>query len=114
MLAESPGGCSTLLAALADLESPPTAVLIDGAIDEALNWQRALEKQYRPTVRVCNISGVANLPPALAKGARPESGAVAWVCRGTQCLPSIALLAELERELASSSAGPTAGPTIAT
>src|SRR4029077_3321931 len=40
MLAESPGGCSTLLAALADLESPPAAVLIDGAIDEATNWQR--------------------------------------------------------------------------
>ncbi len=48
MLAESPGGCSTLLAALADLESPPTAVLIDGEPDEALSWQRALEKRYRP------------------------------------------------------------------
>ena len=43
MLADSPGGCSTLLGALADLQVPPTVVLIDGAAGEALEWQRALE-----------------------------------------------------------------------
>ncbi len=102
MLAESPGGCSTLLGALADLQAPPTAVLIDGAAGEALEWQRALEKDYRPSVRVFNIAGVSPLPPALAKGTRPADGAVAWVCKGTHCLPAVATLAELARELASS------------
>jgi uncharacterized protein YyaL (SSP411 family) len=58
-----------------------------------------LEKQYRPTVRVFNVAGVAALPPAVAKGERPTTGAVAWVCHGTRCLPPIATLAELEREL---------------
>ena len=113
MLADSPGGCSTLLAALADLESPPTAVIIDGDGEQARSWQRALESSYRPSVRVFNVAGVAPLPQVLAKGAPPAKGAIAWVCRGTQCLPPIATLAELEREIASSSAGPTAGPTIA-
>ena len=96
MLAESPGGCSTLLAALADLTSPPSVVLVDGAPDEALAWQRALEAQYRPAVNVFNIAGISPLPPALAKGARPAAGAVAWVCRGTHCLPAITTLAALE------------------
>ena len=64
-------------------------------------WQRALETHYRPTVQVYNIAGVASLPPALAKGPRPATAAVAWVCRGTHCLPAIGTLAELERELAS-------------
>ena len=100
MLEESPGGCSTLLTALAELESPAAAVLIDGDVEEALAWQRSLEARYLPSVRVFTIAGVADLPPALAKGARPANGAVAWVCRGTQCLPAITTLAELERELA--------------
>ncbi len=99
MLADSPGGCSTLLTALADLEAPPTAVLIDGAIDEARSWQRALEAKYRPSARIFNIAGVAPLPPALAKGERPREGAIAWVCRGTHCLPPVVSLTELEREL---------------
>ncbi len=100
MLDASPSGCSTLLTALAELESPPAAVLIDGDVEEALAWQRSLEARYLPSVRIFNIAGVADLPPALAKGARPANGAVAWVCRGTQCLPAITTLAELERELA--------------
>ena len=112
-LAESPGGCSTLLAALADLESPPTSVLIDGDLDDALAWQRALELQFRPSVRVYNIAGVTQLPPALAKGARPPDGAVAWVCRGTHCLPAVVTVAELERELAASGPGATGPSPIA-
>ena len=106
MLGESPGGCSTLLAALADLESPPAAVIIDGYVDEARVWQQALEAHYRPSVRVFNIAGVAHPPSALRKGPRPAKDAVAWVCRGTHCLPSIDNLAELESVLASSGAAP--------
>ncbi len=34
-----------------------------------------------------------------AKGPVPTSGAVAWVCRGTQCLPPVHTLAEVERLL---------------
>ena len=76
-------------------------MLIDGNAEEAGAWQRALETRYRPTVQVYNIAGVVSLPPALAKGPRPATGAAAWVCSGTHCLPAIGTLAELERELAS-------------
>ena len=103
-LTDSPGGCSTLLAALSALEVPPTVVLLDGAADEAQEWQRALEGQYRPAVRVFNIAGVANPPAAMIKGARPATGAVAWVCRATHCLPPIASLDDLEHALGSSDA----------
>jgi len=113
MLAESPGGCSTLLAALADLEAPPTAVLVDGVPEAAQAWQRALEAQFCPAVRVFNIAAVTSLPPALAKGARPTEGAVAWVCRGTHCLPPIATLEALERELVSSGAERASPPSQA-
>ena len=111
MLVDSPGACSTLLGALADLESPPTAVIVDGAVEEARAWQQALEKRYRPTVRVCNIAGVTDPPPVMVKGARPASGAVAWVCRGTHCLPPIASLDGLEIELAPSPEGARTPPS---
>jgi uncharacterized protein YyaL (SSP411 family) len=101
MLAESPFGWSTMLGALADLQSPTTVVLIDGDVQAAGAWQRALEARYRPTVQVYNIAGVVSLPAALAKGRRPATGAVAWICRGTHCLPAVVELAALERELAS-------------
>ncbi len=111
MLVDSPGGCSTLLGALADLESPPTSVVIDGAVEEARAWQQALEMRYRPTVQVYNIAGVTDPPPAMVKGARPATGAVAWVCRGTRCLPPIATFDGLELELASSPDGASTSPS---
>ncbi|MEO8344272.1 MAG: thioredoxin domain-containing protein [Betaproteobacteria bacterium] len=111
ILEESHGGCSTLLGALAELEAPPTVVIIDGAIEDAFAWQQALERRYQPTARVFNIAGVESPPAAMVKGARPGSGAVAWVCRGTHCLPPIALLEELERELASSPEGGRTPPS---
>ncbi|MDH5244883.1 MAG: thioredoxin domain-containing protein [Betaproteobacteria bacterium] len=98
-LAQSPGGCASLLAALAALKEPPTSVLLAGDREVCLAWQRSLERTLRPTVRVFNVAGVA-LPSGLAKGPTPAAGAVAWVCRGTQCLPAIDDLALLEAGLA--------------
>jgi len=99
-LAESPGGYSTLLQAHADLEAPPAVVLVGGDEAEASRWQRALETRYRPAARIFNVAGVPSLPPALAKGATPAGGAVAWVCRGMTCLPPMTSLAAVEHELA--------------
>ena len=36
----------------------------------------------------------------LVKGKRPPAGAVAWVCRGMQCLPPIAEYAGIDAALA--------------
>ena len=100
-LAQAPSGFSTLLTALEDLEAPPTAVLLAGDAHDAHAWHEALERHYRPNVHVFDLASLAWPPPALVKGKKPEHGAVAWICKGTSCLPPIASLAEVQRELAS-------------
>jgi uncharacterized protein YyaL (SSP411 family) len=90
-----------LLTALEDLEAPPTSVVLAGDRDEAAAWHRALERRYRPNVRVFNLAPEDRPPSAMVKGKRPASGAVAWVCEGTACLPPIASLDGIERALAS-------------
>ena len=98
-LAQSPGGFSTLLAALEEMMVPPATVLLAGDRHVCRSWQRALERTLRPPVRIFNVAGIA-LAPELARGPVPTEGAVAWICRGTQCLPPLASLREVERELA--------------
>ncbi|HYR01219.1 MAG TPA: thioredoxin domain-containing protein [Casimicrobiaceae bacterium] len=94
-LAESPRGCASLLAALEDALSPPSSVLLAGDAPTCLEWQRALEGKLRPGVRTFDLAG-RDVPAAMARGAPPDSGAVAWVCRGTQCHPPARSLAEIE------------------
>jgi uncharacterized protein YyaL (SSP411 family) len=93
-LAHSPRGFSTLLAALGDVLVPPSIVVLAGDAPTCREWQRALERGLRPGVLVVDVSAGAP-PPALVKGAAPPAGARAWVCRGAQCLPPVAALADL-------------------
>jgi uncharacterized protein YyaL (SSP411 family) len=73
-------------------------VLLAGSEDTCAEWQRTLERQYRPRVRVFNVGGTT-LPAALAKARVPASGAAAWICMGTQCLPPVMALEEAARAL---------------
>ena len=73
--------------------------LIDSVYQHVLAWHEALERQYRPNVRVFDISALDWPPQSLVKGKKPEQGAVAWICKGTSCLPPIASLAETQRLL---------------
>jgi uncharacterized protein YyaL (SSP411 family) len=98
-LRESPRGCATLVMALEDSLSPPTSVLLAGEAADCADWQRRLERVLRPGVRLFNIAG-ADLPATLTKGPVPASGAAAWVCQGTQCLPPVHSLVEIEHILA--------------
>ena len=98
-LAESPGGCSTLLCALEDALAPPASVLLAGDPAECAAWQRALEADYRPTTRVLNLAGAGEIPGALVKGPATAGRATAWVCQGTRCLPPVLALPELLRLL---------------
>ena len=99
-LAESPGGYSSLLVALTSLESPPATVLLSGEPETCAAWKRGLEARYRPDVFAIDLSRVADLPAALVKGVVPRSGAVAWVCRGSVCLPPLTALNAVEATLA--------------
>ncbi len=96
---EAPGGYATLLAALGELTSPPTTILLGGDAAVCADWQRELERTYRPTTRVFGTAGLA-LPAELRKGEPPAAGATAWVCRGTHCLPGVSSLDALRALLA--------------
>ncbi len=100
VLRESPRGCATLLMALEDAVSPPASVLLAGDVAVCADWQSGLEHTLRPAVRIYNVAG-ADLPAALVKGPAPSGGAVAWVCRGTHCLPPVDTLDEVEQILSS-------------
>ncbi|HZQ62425.1 MAG TPA: thioredoxin domain-containing protein, partial [Casimicrobiaceae bacterium] len=88
---ESPGGYSTLVVAMEEVLVPPTTVQIAGDPEICAGWQRELEQSFRPSTRVFNTAR-ATLPAELVKGRAPERGAIAWVCRGTQCLPGVSSL----------------------
>jgi uncharacterized protein YyaL (SSP411 family) len=98
-LARSPGGFSTLLEALEDTLEPPASVIVGGDPDVASRWARELARTYRPSVRVFAVGREA-LPAELAKGTPPAQGALAWLCRGTHCLPPLSSVAAVEAELA--------------
>ena len=97
-LAQSPGGYSTLLEALEDLTSPPTSVVIAGDAGVTAAWSRELDKRYRASTRVF-APGRDDVPAELARGALPANGALAWICRGTHCLPPVATFDELAEAL---------------
>ncbi len=98
-LGRAPGGYAVLEGALEDVLRPPSSVLLAGDPATCRQWHRALERTLRPSVRVLDIAGAA-APASLAKGPVPATGAVAWVCHGTRCLPPLGDLAAVERALA--------------
>jgi uncharacterized protein YyaL (SSP411 family) len=98
-LERSPGGYASLLVALEEALVPPSSVLLAGDPAVCAEWQRSLERTARPAARVFNVAGAA-VPGKLAKGRVPSGGGAAWICRGTECLPPVATLAEVERLLA--------------
>ena len=99
-IADAPAGFASMLVAIGDAESPATEVLLTGDAEACGHWQRDLERRYRPQLRVYNLAGIDRLPAALVKGPAPPTGARAWICRGTQCLPPVDALDALRAALA--------------
>ena len=95
----APRGFSTMIGALPAFRTPPTSVLLTGDTATTSQWHAALTRAPRPGVRVFNAGGL-DLPPELRKGSAGDR-AVAWICRGTACLPPVdryEAIAELARE----------------
>jgi hypothetical protein len=101
-VAHSPGGYATLLEAAHALEHPPTQVILAGA--SAADWRDRLRTRYRPHVEAYVVDA-SDAPPSVVKGPAPASGARAWVCRGTTCLPPVDASADLEALIAPAGGG---------
>jgi uncharacterized protein len=92
----------TLLDALEEQLDPPEIVIVRGTPRAAADWARTARLVYAPRRLVFDIPAEAEgLPPALAEKVAPESGARAWICRGTTCLPPVDSLSALTTALKS-------------
>ena len=89
-----------LLDALEEQLDPPEIVIVRGAPKRAADWARTARLVFAPRRLVFEIPAeAARLPPALAEKAVPETGARAWICRGTTCLPPVDSLSALTTTL---------------
>jgi uncharacterized protein YyaL (SSP411 family) len=96
-----PHGHTSLLMALDELGEPPTVVVLRGAEGDLAVWRAELDKLYDPRRFVLAVPTDATGLPAALADKRPQTGAVAYVCRGTTCSAPLATLGELVRSLKS-------------
>ncbi len=95
---QHPSAFATLCLALVEQLAAPATIILRGSGSEIAPWQARLAGRYAPSTLVLALAnGIAGLPPAMDKPARP--GVNAWVCRGVECLPPIQEPAVLERTL---------------
>jgi uncharacterized protein YyaL (SSP411 family) len=102
LVQRAPFAHCALLDALEEQLDPPEIVIVRGTGKRAAEWARTARLVYAPRRLVFEIpADAAGLPAALAEKSAPETGARAWICRGTTCLPPADSLAELTSALKS-------------
>ena len=100
-LAQYPDGCCGVLLALDEFLQPRTHVVLrvaDGA--EARAWDEAVAATADARTDLYRISSAANDLPGVLGAQAWQPGGVAFVCRGTNCLPPLGTPAELAAALA--------------
>ncbi len=99
-LQQGPYGHTGLLLALEEYLYPPETLIIRAG-DEMKAWQDGVSRDYAPRRLVlCIPDDAENLPGLLAER-RKQDGAVAYLCRGTSCLPPVTSVEQLRQQLAS-------------
>jgi uncharacterized protein len=109
-LVRNPSAFVSLVTALEEWLAPPRVVVLRGAPDDMLPWQRALAQKFRPDMIVLALhTGLQGMPTVLDKPASStDAGAIrvnAWVCQGVTCLPPISNIADLIQTLGSVNSG---------
>jgi len=99
-LGEQPTGMASLVFALEDALAPPTTVILRGEPSICADWQRELERAYRPRVATLDLSRESDLPGALSRPPAGGGAAMGWICTGTSCLPPIDSREAIEAALA--------------
>lgn len=90
-----PDACVTLLMALQEFLSPPEIIIIRGGAEEMNDWRKVIDKNYSPTRLIFRIPKDAKNLPNFLLEKKPQSGTVAYVCKGFECLAPINDLAKL-------------------
>jgi uncharacterized protein YyaL (SSP411 family) len=104
-LLKYPEGHASMLPALEDYLYPPQIVILRGAASAIQPWLRELNAVFAPRRWTLAVPADATgLPQAIASKPAKE-GALAYVCRGTQCTAPISSLDALLHELDDSVAG---------
>jgi uncharacterized protein YyaL (SSP411 family) len=96
---QGPYGHTGLLLALEEQLYPPETVIIR-ADGERREWQQSLALDYAPRRLAFCIPDDAQDLPGLLRERKPQGEAVGYICKGTSCLPPVASLEELKRQLA--------------
>ncbi|HRD66563.1 MAG TPA: thioredoxin domain-containing protein [Candidatus Competibacter sp.] len=95
-----PAACNTMLTALEEYLEPGQTVVLRGETMALEEWRDRCAKPYAPRRLTLPIPVGATLPAGLLTerqaGATPVT---AYVCGGSECLPPIAELSELEHQL---------------
>ena len=99
-LQQGPYGHTGLLLALEEYLYPPETLIIRAG-DEMKVWQDGVSRGYAPRrLAFCIPDDAENLPGLLAER-RKHNGDVAYLCRGTSCLPPVTSVEQLRQQLAS-------------
>jgi hypothetical protein len=94
-----PHAHASLLLALDEFTEPPAVIVLRGPEADLAVWRAELDKLFDPRRAVFAIPSAAEgLPSALADK-RPQTGTVAYLCRGTTCSAPLRSLGELVRAL---------------
>jgi len=94
-----PAGFGAMAIALDEQLAPPRTLILRGRGAALGAWHTELARAAPPDAMVLAVpDGLAGLPPALDKPARPEP-VNGWLCRGVTCLAPVADLVDLKNSL---------------
>ncbi len=88
-LTELPHACCTLLLALDEYLDPPTHIVLHAQDDEAARWRDALAQIGPSRTDIYTIAPSDTPLPGTLDAQVHGAGGIAYVCRGTQCLPPV-------------------------
>ncbi len=95
-LTQYPSAHSSLLITLQEYLKPLEIIILRGQPVELSLWQDALQKNYAPGRMILAIEDNASQLPAAIAEKKSVGSTIAYICKGTQCLPPITSLAELQ------------------
>lgn len=99
-IANAPIAHASLLNTLEEIKTPPKSIIIRGPSDAIKQWQKTCSSQYHPNVMIYSIPNESqDLADAISAKFSSGNKTLAYVCEGTQCLPPIDNLEELQKTI---------------